>query len=174
MHLSSRISLDNDAQVFKSLLDQVFKVELFTRRLVVNYATSRSPLFASSYSASRISPNSNDRLTPLARQDILFLLYRRVQSKLTKTTTKSIILSHSNSPVIGVLPQPEDLILRDMNIKLASIENTDRAKENKWMEARTGMNTEGFLMDMELDSITKNGQDAWENWERLIGVIFKC
>ncbi|KAF7857943.1 hypothetical protein EAF04_009300 [Stromatinia cepivora] len=171
MHLSSCASSDADAKLSKSLVDKAFNTELSTHGFVASHSTSGTPKFTRSCSASPISYESFGR----PRQDILILLYQKIQPKLTRTTSISTSQSRPSSPSIGVLPQPENMVSRGLDNNIISIENpANRNEGNKWMELVTGMDVEDCAMDRDLNDIMRGGQEIWDKWERLIEAVFKC
>ncbi|KAF7945095.1 hypothetical protein EAE96_009875 [Botrytis aclada] len=171
MHLSLCTSLDSKAQSLKILVDKVFDSELSSTRLGASRAASGSPEFTHSSSTSMISRNSYG----YPRQDILILLYIKVQAKLGRNTPKFTAIPRSASPNMGVLPHLECLVLRDVKSNTVTGENSaNRHEGTKWMELATEMNTEDHLMDKELDGVFRGGRDVWNKWERLIGAVFKC
>ncbi|KAF7890222.1 hypothetical protein EAF00_008537 [Botryotinia globosa] len=171
MHLSLCTSLDAKAQSLKVLVDKVFDAELSNPRLDASRAASGSPEFAHSNHASRISRKSYG----YPRQDILILLYRRVQARLNQNTRKLTAMSRSASPNIGVLPQPEGLVSRDTKSNIVSSDNFASGHEGtNWMDLTTEMHTEDHMMDRGLDDVFRGGRDVWNKWERLIGTVFKC
>ncbi|KAF7925792.1 hypothetical protein BELL_0315g00080 [Botrytis elliptica] len=171
MHLSLCTSLDSNAQSLKILVDKVFNAELSSPRLGASCTAYRSPKFIHSSPTSRISRKSYG----YPRQDVLILLYRKVQAKLGRNTPKFTAVSCSASPNIGVLPQLEGLVSRDANSSIVSSENSASGHAGtKWMELAMEMNTEDYMMDRELDDVFRGRRDVWNKWERLIGAVFKC
>ncbi|TGO33703.1 hypothetical protein BHYA_0231g00150 [Botrytis hyacinthi] len=171
MHLSLCTSFDAKAQWLKILVDKVFDAELSSPRLGASRAASGSPEFIHSSSTSRILRKSYGYL----RQDILILLHRKVQAKLSQNTRKLTAISRSASPNMGVLPELEGLVSRDTKSNIVSRENSASGHEGtNWMDLATEMNIEDHMMDRELDDVFRGGRDVWNKWERLIGVVFKC
>lgn len=171
MHLSLCTSLDSKAQSLKVLVDKVFDAELSSPRLGASRAASGSPEFTHSSPTSPISRKSYG----YPRQDILILLYRKVQAKLSRNTRKFTAMSRSASPSMGVLPQLEGLLSRDTKSNIVSSENSASGHEGaKWVDLAKEMNTEDHMMDRELDDVFRGGRDVWNKWERLIGAVFKC
>ncbi|KAJ8061943.1 hypothetical protein OCU04_009729 [Sclerotinia nivalis] len=171
MYLSSCASSDDaDAKLSKSLVDKVFNTELSTHRFVAGHATFGPSKFTHSSSA----PPLSHELYGRPRQDILILLYRKIQAKSSRIISISTS-SHPSSPSIGVLPQPGNLVSRGLNNTVISIENpANRNEGTKWMELVTGMDVEDCAIDRALDDIMRGGRDVWDKWERLIGTVFKC
>ncbi|KAF5868755.1 putative c6 transcription factor protein [Botrytis fragariae] len=171
MHLSLCTSLDSNAQSLKILVDKVFDAEISSPRLGVSRAASRSPEFTHSSPTSRILRKSYG----YCRQEILILLYRKVQAKLGRNTPKFTVMSRPTSPNIGVLPQLKGLVSRDAKSNIVSSENSASGHSGtKWMELAMEMNTEDCMMDRELDDVLRGGRDVWNKWERLIGAVSKC
>ncbi|CAD6453186.1 fec3e051-039a-4079-a834-5caa60890a0e [Sclerotinia trifoliorum] len=170
MYLSSCASSDADAKLSKSLLDKIFNTQLSTHGFVAGHASSEPSKFAHSSSASPISHGSYG----CPRQDVLVLLYRKIQAK-SSTITSITTSSRLSSPSIAVLPQPGNLVPRGLNNNVMSVENPANKSEGaKWMELVTGKDVEDCAMDRELDDIMRGGEDVWDKWERLIETVFKC
>ncbi|KAM0130649.1 hypothetical protein ACHAO1_007782 [Botrytis cinerea] len=170
-HLSLCTSLDAKAQSLKILVDRFFDAEISSPRVGASRAVSRSPEFTHYSPNSRMSRKSYGN----PRQDLLILLYRKIQAKLGWDTPKFTAMPRSTSQNMGVLPQLEGLVPRETKSNIVSIENSASGYEGtKWMELGMEMSTEDCMMDRELDDVLRGGRDVWNKWERLIGAVFKC
>lgn len=170
MYLGSCASSDADAKLSRSLVDKFFNTQILARGFAVGHASSGSSKFTHSSSAPPISHGSYGH----PRQDVLVLLYRKIQAKSSPIASISTT-SRLSSPSIGVLPQPENLVSRGLNNNLVSTEKpANRSEGSKWMELVTGKDVEDFAMDKKLDDIMRGGENVWDKWEKLIETVFKC